>query len=208
MGDRPSSHIQRTSQKLPDFVIPSFLIPFLICAARILDVTVGTLRIIFVSKGFRKIAPVLGFFEVLIWLAAIGQVMQNLTDIVNYIAYALGFSLGSYIGMTIERKLSLGMAVIRIITARDAKELISYLRKQGFGVTVTDAQGAKGKVQVIFTVIARTSLRAVVEAILKFNPHAFYTVEDIQSAAEGVFPGGAEKRLSRLIAMLGERKGK
>jgi len=188
VGDRPSSHIQRTSQKLPDFVIPSFLIPFLICAARILDVTVGTLRIIFVSKGFRKIAPVLGFFEVLIWLAAIGQVMQNLTDIVNYIAYALGFSLGSYIGMTIERKLSLGMAVIRIITARDAKELISYLRKQGFGVTVTDAQGAKGKVQVIFTVIARTSLRAVVEAILKFNR--------------------AEKRLSRLIAMLGERKGK
>ncbi len=75
------------------------IIPLLICLARIIDVSLGTVRIILVSKGAKIIAPILGFFEVLIWLIAIGQVMQNLTNVMNYFAYAFGFAIGNYIGI-------------------------------------------------------------------------------------------------------------
>ena len=92
------------------------LIPVLICLARIVDVSIGTLRIIFVSKGMRGIAPILGFFEVIIWLVAIGQIFQNLSNWVNYIAYGAGFAMGNFVGIYIEGKISLGYTLVRIIT--------------------------------------------------------------------------------------------
>lgn len=103
-------------------------IPVLIALARITDVSIGTLRIIFVSKGLRLWAPILGFFEVSIWLLAISKVMANLTNPINYIAYAVGFSLGNYIGMFIESRLAIGMVVVRIITKRDSHILVAALR--------------------------------------------------------------------------------
>jgi len=184
------------------------LLPLLICCARIIDVSLGTLRIIFVSKGFRLMASVMGFFEVLIWIIVISQVMQNLDSIVNYLAYALGFSLGSFVGMTIERRLSLGMAIIRVITALDSQELIGFMRKEGYGVTVLDAEGASGRVNVILTVIKRTDIARVIGHIKRFNPKAFYTVEDIQTVTEGVFPEAGSGRVSFLTRLLRSRQGK
>lgn len=100
-----------------DLDIFSFVvIPILICLARIVDVTIGTLRIIFISKGLKYLAPVMGFFEVIIWLLAIGQIMQNLGNAINYIAYGLGFAIGNFVGITIENKISLGFVLVRIIT--------------------------------------------------------------------------------------------
>ena len=184
------------------------LLPLLICCARIIDVSLGTLRIIFVSKGFRLMASVMGFFEVLIWIIVISQVMQNLNSIVNYLAYAQGFSLGSYVGMTIERRLSLGMVIIQIITALDAQELIVFMRKEGYGVTVLNAEGASGRVNVILTVIKRTDIATVIGHIKRFNPKAFYTVEDIQAVTEGVFPEAGSSRVSLLARLLSSRQGK
>lgn len=91
-------------------------IPVLIALARICDVSIGTLRIIFLSKGLKLWAPILGFFEISIWLAAISQVMDNLTNIPNFLAYAFGYSMGNYIGMYIENRIAIGMVVVRIIT--------------------------------------------------------------------------------------------
>ncbi|MFB1009089.1 MAG: DUF5698 domain-containing protein [Sulfurospirillum sp.] len=124
-------------------------IPLLIALARITDVSIGTLRIIFVSKGLRLWAPILGFFEVSIWLMAISKVMANLTNPINYIAYALGFSLGNYIGMFIESRLALGMVVVRIITKRDSHVLVAALRALRYSVTVADAEGNTGAVNIM-----------------------------------------------------------
>ena len=90
------------------------LMPLLIFLARICDVSIGTMRIIFVSKGKRNIAPILGFFEVLIWITAISKIMQNLDNYVNYIAYAAGFATGNFVGMIIEEKLAMGIQMIRV----------------------------------------------------------------------------------------------
>ena len=162
-------------------------IPLLICLARIADVSIGTMRIIFVAKGLRKLAPILGFFEISIWLLAITQVMANLDSVANFLAYAIGFSLGNYLGMYIESKLALGMVVIRIITKRDSQSLVDKLRSQGYGVTVADAQGNDNPVNIIFTVIKRSSIKKVVPLINEYNPRAVYSIEDVRYVSDGNF---------------------
>lgn len=163
-------------------------VPVFIFLARICDVTIGTMRIIFVSRGMKMVAPVLGFFEVFIWIIAVGQIFQNLTNPLNYFAYAAGFATGNYVGMLVEEKLAMGLALIRIITQRDATNLINYLRAAGYGVTVLDAQGKQGPGKVIFSVVKRKNIKNVEDAIHEFNPKAFYSIEDVRRAAEGTFP--------------------
>ncbi len=164
------------------------IIPLLIFFARILDVSIGTMRLIFVAKGMKYLAPLLGFVEVLIWLLAIGQILQNLTNWVNYIAYASGFAMGNYIGMIIEDRLALGMAIIRIITRKDATDLEDALREKEYGVTCLDATGSSGPVKVLFMVVDRKEQHKVIDVVKKYNPRSFYSIEDIRTAQEGIFP--------------------
>jgi uncharacterized protein YebE (UPF0316 family) len=164
------------------------ILPFLIFLARICDVSIGTMRIIFVSKGKRNIAPFLGFFEVLIWIIAISKIMQNLDNYVNYIAYAAGFATGNFVGMVIEERLAVGIQMIRVITHEKGLDLVQTLNSNGFGATCVEAHGAKEKVHLIYAIIQRNDLKKVVEIINNFNPKAFYSIEDIRSTNEGIFP--------------------
>lgn len=166
------------------------VIPILIFVARICDVSLGTMRILSIGRGNKVVAPLLGFFEVLIWLLAIRQIMQNLTNAFYYIVFSGGFAAGTFMGMYIEEKLAVGVRSIRIITRKDASQLIEHLRKTNHGVTVLSAEGATGEVNVIYTVVNRKHIENVIKTINKFNPNAFYTIEDIRSAREGVFPKG------------------
>ena len=173
------------------------IVPILIVFAKIIDVSLGTIRIILVSKGSKSLAPILGFFEVLIWIIALGQVMQNLTNPINYVAYALGFSLGNYFGIIIESKLALGQVVVRIITNKDASELIEVLRNSNFGVTNLDATGSRGPVHMIFTVIQRSKVGCVVKIINDYNPKSFYSIEDIRYVSDTNLNHGAIKKKRR-----------
>ena len=165
------------------------VLPILIFLARTTDVSLGTLRNVFINKGLRKIVPFLAFFEVLIWLISIGQIMKNLSNPLCYVAFAGGFAMGTYVGLFIERRLALGMQVLRIITAQESAELINALSEANLGVTIVDAHGAKGPVKIIFTIIKQKDLPIIREIINKFNPNAFYSIEDIRHANMGVFPG-------------------
>jgi uncharacterized protein YebE (UPF0316 family) len=160
------------------------VVPALIFCARIADVTFGTLRIIYVSRGMRYYAALVGFFEILIWLLAIGQVMQNLNSPATYIAYGLGFSTGNFVGISLERKLAMGNLLVRVITRREADDLVGFLRNSGYGVTSVDARGEAGPVKLIFTVVKRKNLPEVVATIKLFNPRAFYTIEDVRFVQE------------------------
>ena len=192
-------------------VLTYVILPILIFLARICDVSLGTIRVIFISKGIRYLAPIIGFFEVIIWLLAIGQIMNNLTNFVAYIAYGAGFAAGTYIGMVIEEKISLGLVSVRIITKKDPQELIQYLRLHNYGVTSLDGERGTGKVKMVFTIIKRQDLPHVVGIIKQFHPNAFYSVDDVKSVGEGVFP---ENRLpgsgvfSWLDSLRFYRKGK
>jgi uncharacterized protein YebE (UPF0316 family) len=181
------------------------LIPSLIFIARVADVSIGTIRIVFISKGLKLLAPILGFFEIFIWLLAMTKVFENLDNWFYFIAYSAGFAVGNYIGLLIEEKLALGYANLQIITQKSGIDLARKLSEEGFGVTWNDANGSRGKVTVIYCVIKRSNFPRVSEVIKKYNPRAFYTIEDIRFANQGVFP---MRTIQRSFGQFPWRKGK
>jgi uncharacterized protein YebE (UPF0316 family) len=180
-------------------VVPAALPIFL---AELFVVTLGTMRIIFVSKGRKALAPLLGCFEIVLWLFAIGQTMRNLEDPSCYLAFAGGFCAGNYLGILIEEKVAIGTSVVRVITGRDAAPLIEGLKSAGHGVTSIGASGANGPVQIVFTVVRRKELEDVLAIVKDFDAKAFYSVDDLQSSAEGVFPAARERSGLGLVGAL------
>jgi uncharacterized protein YebE (UPF0316 family) len=170
-------------------------LPFLIFVARICDVTIGTLRIIFVSKGMKGVAPFLGFFEVLIWIVVISQILTKANDWICYIAYASGYATGNYIGMIIEERLAMGIYLVRVFTLNNGNELVQILNKKNFGATCLKGRGMSNEVDVVETVVSRKNMLVVESAIQDFDPEAFFVVEDVRSTQKGIFPS---KNLSLL----------
>jgi uncharacterized protein YebE (UPF0316 family) len=184
------------------------ILPLLIFFARILDVSIGTLRLIFVSKGYKFYAPLLGFFEVIVWLLAIGQIMQHLDNFLCYIAYGLGFATGNFLGILLDEKMSLGTVLIRVVPKMDTTELINHLRENSFGASLVDIEGMTGKLKMIFTIVKRKDLKEVLGLIQEHNPQAFVTIEDVKTAREGYFRLSRKKMFSPLALFNDIRKGK
>lgn len=159
------------------------VLPILIFMARILDVSLGTMRITFVSRGMRGLAVAVSFFEILIWIMAVGQIMQNLTNVMNYIAYAGGFATGTYVGMRLTDRMAVGVVNVRIITQRDATRLREHLKKEAFGYTSFAAESVSGKVRLLMVIINRKELKRLLDVVRRFNPRAFVAVEDVSSVS-------------------------
>lgn len=180
------------------------ILPFIVFFARICDVTLGTIRIIFISRGLRKYAPFLGFFEVLIWIVVIGQLVQHLTSVTAYIGYAAGFATGNFVGMWLEDRLALGTYLLRVMISGESQSLVSAVHDAGFGVTQMDATGSQGPVKMIYIIVKRKDVDKVMTIIHQQAPHAFITAEEIRSAEKGIFPIDGHK-IKRHMA---GRKGK
>ncbi len=164
------------------------ILPLLVFFARITDVTLGTIRIIFTLRGKKHLAPLLGFVEVFIWVTVIAQITKGAHNIIAYLAYAGGFAVGNYIGMYIEDKLAIGMLVVRAIVPDHIQGLTEKLHEKGYGVTSVKAQGSLGPVKLVYTVVMRKNLPEVAKIIQDTYPNAFFTVEELRSAERGVFP--------------------
>lgn len=164
------------------------VLPALIFLSRIIDVSFGTIRIVMVSKGQKIWAPVLGFFEILIWLLAISRIFQNLDNWTCYFAYAGGFACGNYVGLLIEEKLAVGIVKLQIITRMNAENLIKALKEAGYGITHHSARGGSEDVSIIYSIINRKEIKKVEKIVKSSNPKAFYSVEDVKFVNEGVFP--------------------
>jgi uncharacterized protein YebE (UPF0316 family) len=190
---------------LPDAILINWvLIPLAIFFARIIDVSLGTLRIVFLARGKRYIAPILGFFEVLIWILAISQIMRNLGNAASYIAYAAGFAAGNYMGLIIEEKLAIGLVAVRIFMANHADEIVKNLREAGYGVTKLCGEGSEGAVDIIYSIVQRKELVNIKKIIDGINPKAFFIVEEVRLTNEGIFPKSKQNRY-KFISM-GKRK--
>ncbi len=182
------------------------ILPLFILVARVIDVTLGTMRIIFVSKGNKRIAPILGFFEVFIWIIAIGQIMGNINNFACYFGYAAGFALGNYVGLRVEEHLAMGNLLVRIISQKDGNILIKNLNIKGYGATMVEGEGSIGKVQLIYSIVSRENLKDVITVINEFNPKAFYSIEDIRKVSSGIFP--SQSPIYKLNPFKRWRKGK
>jgi uncharacterized protein YebE (UPF0316 family) len=182
----------------------NWYLPLLVFLARILDVSLGTLRIIFIGKGKRLLAPLLGFVEVFIWIVVVSQLVRNVSNWIGYLAYAAGFAAGNYVGMVIENRLAIGTLVVRAIATVETETLIGSLKKAGYGVTFFDAHGANGPVKVIYTVINRKELSDISRLLQANHPHVFYTVEEARLASEGVFHRRQPTQLRRYLGLKGK----
>ena len=144
-------------------------LPLLILLARIVDVSLDTIRVIMVAKGYRNLAPFVGFFQALIWLITITRIMANLDNWFTYIGYAAGFGMGTYIGMILEGKLALGYELVRVITKREAEDLTEGLRGEGFRVTSVPGMGREGEVGVLYIIIKRKVLKEVIGIMISID---------------------------------------
>jgi uncharacterized protein YebE (UPF0316 family) len=182
------------------------ILPLLIFLGRICDVTLGTLRIIFVSRSKRILAPLVGFFEVSIWLLAISQIMQHIDNPLCFFAYAGGFAMGNYIGIRIEEKLAMGSLVVRIFLTQDDGHIKEKLAEAGFGYTSIDGHGKNSDVEVIYTVIMRKDLEKVTQIIESCREGAFYSVEDVKMVRQGIFPKSTHVKRSAVFNKSFKRK--
>ena len=176
------------------------LLPLIIFVSRIGDVNLGTLRHVMTSRGHKNISPILGFFEVLIWIIVVSQIMKQANNFACYIGWAGGFAMGNYVGLLIEERIALGLQVIRIISNQDCGAMINKLQTANHGITVIDAHGAKGPVKIILTVAKRKNIEQIIHIIEQYNPDAFYSIEDIRDVKRGVFTSNDKSILKQIFS--------
>lgn len=152
--------------------------PAIIFALRVVDVSMGTMRVLTIMRGARAVAAFISFFEILIWIVAAGAVIQNLASPLHAIGYAAGFATGTAVGMWIEGRLALGVCSVRVFSTHSQQELVETLREQGYGVTEQDGRGRVGPVAILHAVVRRRDVRDVTKTVEHYDPDAFVTVQN------------------------------
>jgi uncharacterized protein YebE (UPF0316 family) len=157
----------------------------LIFGLRLIDVSLGTVRLIMISRGRRKIAPLLGFVEVTIWVVAISQVITNLDNIFNILGYSGGFAVGTLVGMWIEDKLALGHVEISIFSTTRGRKIVRKLRQADYGVTELTGNGRTGVVNFITTIVPRRDVKNIFQLVNRIDPKSFIAVDDMKAVKQG-----------------------
>jgi len=155
------------------------ILPLLIFSARVFDQSLGIIRIILATKGLTLPAFIFGFFESFVWLLAIGRIMTKIDNLFYYFVFAAGFASGNVFGIFIEKKLSIGFVVIRVIFQKDSEKSIDKLKNYGFRLTLVDAFGMEQPVKMIFSTLKRNQIKLFLNTLKENNPTAFYTIEDV-----------------------------
>lgn len=164
--------------------------PLFIFCLRITDVSMATVRVVLIVRGNKLLVPLIGFFEVLIWVFAVGAVVQHLTSPLHLLGYAAGFATGNLVGMLIEERLAIGVATVQTIVKQGGGTLASLLRDQGFAVTEMAARGREGDVAHLYSAIPRKRVAAYLGAVDRDAPDAFVIVEEPRAVRQGwMFPG-------------------
>ena len=163
--------------------------PLLIFVMRIADVSLGTVRMLMIMRNRKLLAPVIGFFEVLIWLVAAGVAIQHLESFWHLLGYAGGFAAGNWVGIWLEEQLALGMASLQVFTPTHGPEIANRLREIGHGVTSFTGRGRDGAVEVIYSVVKRKDAREAMAAIHSLDGDAFVTLGEVSAIHYGwLFP--------------------
>jgi uncharacterized protein YebE (UPF0316 family) len=159
--------------------------PLVIFCLRIVDVSLATLRMLMVMRGKKFAAPAIGFFEVLVWILAVGNAIRFMTSPLHLFGYAAGFAAGTLVGLWIEEKMAFGMSTVRIMSSHGGVELAEALRGHGFGVTEFAGHGREGRVEVVYVALKRRDLPLVFREVGVWDPDAFVTVEEPRAIHRG-----------------------
>jgi uncharacterized protein YebE (UPF0316 family) len=153
----------------------AWLFALLIFALRVGDMSLDTLRVLFVVRGKRGVAWILGFFQSMLFVIAITSVLAHLDNPLNILGYAAGFATGNVLGMMIEERIAVGHIQLTIISISRGAAVCDALRIAGFGVTEIPGRGKNGTVSVILTSVFRKDVDRLETIILETDPEAFVT---------------------------------
>lgn len=163
--------------------------PLLIFCLRVVDVSMATTRTLLIVRGARRIVPVIGFAEAMIWVLAVGSAIRHLDSGWHLLGYGAGFATGNVVGLWIEDRLALGVATIMAVSPQRGGELADALRAEGVGATQLAGYGKDGPVGVIYSTVRRREVRRVLGILHRVDPNAFITVEEPRSVQRGwMFP--------------------
>ena len=163
------------------------MIYILILFAKIIEVSLRTIRTVLLIKGERRIAAIIGFFEILLWINIVTRVISDLSnDPLKAVMYALGFSLGIYIGSILEEKIGIGLSEIEAnVKADHSQEIVDELRKDGFAVTEIKAEGQDANRIILSLFVQRTKVNQVVYKITDMQETAVITTSDVKPIVGG-----------------------
>lgn len=145
----------------------------IILVINIVYVSFFTIRMILTLKGQRYLAAFISMIEVVIYVIGLGLVLDNLDQIQNLLAYAIGYGIGVIVGMKIEEKLALGYITVNVITKEYDRDLPKSLRTQGYGVTTWTAQGLEGDRMALQILTPRKYELKLYQTIKELDPKAF-----------------------------------
>lgn len=157
----------------------------LIFGLRVTDMTLDTLRVLFVMRGRKKVAWILGFFQSAIFVLAIGRVLTQLDNPLNIIGYAAGFATGNVVGMLIEERIAIGHISLNIISPSRGSAIVTHLRQNGYAVTELSGRGKDGMVSMLSCSVLRKQVDSVYQLISEIDPEAFVTAEDVRPLKHG-----------------------
>ncbi|MFW6069070.1 MAG: DUF2179 domain-containing protein [Chloroflexota bacterium] len=183
---------------MPEFEIPVLTLPVVqaalfIFVLRVIGVALSTVRVLVMMRGQKLLSMVMGFFEVLVYVIAIGQVVNNLENVWNILGYCLGFSAGTLIGMWLDERFVRGFASVRIVSRYKAQRLGDSIREAGYGATVAWGSGQRGSVGIVTATVLRQEVPAVCRVADEVDPEAFVTVEEARAVRRGYMHMQREK---------------
>jgi uncharacterized protein YebE (UPF0316 family) len=165
--------------------IPAALLPVVIFFIRVADMSLDTLRVLFVVRGRRPQAWVVGFVQSALWVIAVASVLSHLDNLLNVLAYAAGFATGNVVGMRIEERLAIGHSHLRVISRQRGEAVASAVRNAGYAVTELAGKGKDGAVAILTTSVRRRDIDPVRSEVLQADPDAFVTLSDVRPLHRG-----------------------
>lgn len=168
-------------------MVPVLATYFFIFFAKICHVSLGTLRIIYLTRGRSKLAAAIGFFEVIVYLVALGMVVNNLDNIFNILIYGLGFSAGNLVGSFIEEKVAVGFVTAQVVTLQNGGGLECGLRDHGYGVTAMECHGRDGPHRILYIFMKRRDLPGFLKVLSDLDRQAFVSILDTRKIMGGYF---------------------
>lgn len=156
-----------------------------IFSLRVIGVSLSTVRVLVMLRGKKLAAVVMGFFEVLVYVIAIGQVVNNLSNIWNILGYCLGFSAGTLIGMMLDDRTASGFSTVRVISRTSGPRIAEVIREAGFGATVERGFGRDGSVGMVLAIVRRQEVEAVCNLADQVDPKAFVSIDETRAVRRG-----------------------
>lgn len=171
--------------EIPALTTELLLAALLIFMLRVVGVALSTVRVLVMMRGQKVRSMVFGFFEVLVYVIAIGQVVSNLSNVWNILGYCLGFSAGTLVGMWLDERFIQGFANVRVVSTNRAQKIASIIRKAGYGATVGWGSGRRGRVGIVTATVLRKEIPDVFHLVEEVDPNAFVTVEEARTVRRG-----------------------